>query len=326
MSLFCYFLFYFEVLSSCVMFCFSFPPFPPSFSCPFHSSHPEYLSLNPNLHPLNLQTDPHPDLSCMNMFSVITSCLERLRSDGKYKSLTDSHKIYNNKIHFIYSTVFTSSNFWVLFLANTTQKHNNKVTKFYPFVKSSIMSCPYCNELWVIKSVKSIEVCRPCGLSGSLQKVLLRVLMDWMKCEFGQLSRLADFPWTHLQSPRVCKCGQCLDIWNQPLLVSRLFCFAPCGPAPTWPILPSCVSGFWFWFLAFIPGTCTLFSFYLFYFISLSRVSSPACLCALSLCQLCVNPTILSQISAFNTVSRKVFGDAWLSSNLRFSNLTLHSW
>lgn len=66
------------------------------------------------------------------------------------------------------------------------------------------MSRPYCNELWVIKSVKSSDVCSPSGLSGSLQKVLLRALMDWMKCEFSQPSRLVDFPWTHLQSPRVC--------------------------------------------------------------------------------------------------------------------------
>lgn len=162
------------------------------------------------------------------------------------------------------------------------------------------MSRPYCNELWVIKSAKSSDVCSPSGLSGSLQKVLLRALMDWMKCEFSQPSRLADFPWTHLQSPRVFNWVNVLIFrfslsWS--VVCSVLPLVVQHQPDPFYHP----VSGFWFWFLAFIPGTCTLFSFYLFYFRSFSHFS---CLCALSLGPLCVNLTVLSRESAFYIVSR----------------------
>lgn len=40
----------------------------------------------------------------------------------------------------------------------------------------------HCNELRVLKSVKLGEVCTRSGLSGSLQKVYSRALVDWINC------------------------------------------------------------------------------------------------------------------------------------------------
>lgn len=44
----------------------------------------------------------------------------------------------------------------------------------------------YCNELWVNISVKSGKVCTSGGLSGSLQRVRLRLLVDCLNWRFGQ--------------------------------------------------------------------------------------------------------------------------------------------
>lgn len=44
------------------------------------------------------------------------------------------------------------------------------------------------------KSVKSGEIYKPDSLCGSLRKVCLRVLVDWMNCGFEQPSALPDFP------------------------------------------------------------------------------------------------------------------------------------
>lgn len=57
----------------------------------------------------------------------------------------------------------------------------------------------------VVKTSKSIKVCTQDELSGSLQSVGSRALVDWMNCGFGLNSALADFPQMHPQSLQVCK-------------------------------------------------------------------------------------------------------------------------
>ena len=56
-----------------------------------------------------------------------------------------------------------------------------------------------------VKSLESIKVCTPDELSGSVQRVGSRALVDWMNCGFGLNSALADFPQMHPQSLQVCK-------------------------------------------------------------------------------------------------------------------------
>lgn len=62
------------------------------------------------------------------------------------------------------------------------------------------------SKLWVIISIKSGEICTPGRLGKSVER-LLRALVDWMKCGFGQPSVLIDF-WE-----RTYKIG-CCDMWR----------------------------------------------------------------------------------------------------------------
>lgn len=50
------------------------------------------------------------------------------------------------------------------------------------------MYCQNCNEFQLIISVKYSEVRTPSGLSGSLQNICLRALVDLMKCDLIALS------------------------------------------------------------------------------------------------------------------------------------------
>lgn len=66
------------------------------------------------------------------------------------------------------------------------------------YTLSFTRSYPYCNELWVIKSVKFGVVCNSSGLEDLVvgRKSTWRPL--WMNSEFRRPSRPADFVKTHL--------------------------------------------------------------------------------------------------------------------------------